>query len=187
MARRIPIASPAFAPPDMPPDELLETLGEAAEEVVAADCASTDAAEVVDPSDGCAWWEGTRVSLRVLDSEESTFLETTLEDNVVEGTVECAASEVVATEVIWDALADSCVGVVSGCCVDLTTGSGATDVLVSCSSAWVDFGSTTGEDLGMGVVVVGAGTGCGLGFSSSELSIVLYPPIFPVKVGDAVT
>ena len=94
----MPIANPAFAPPDIPPDEDFSVTGAAVGELVEADCTlNEDAAELVSSvdEDDVSRRVGTRVSLSDFDVDSAAFLGTGF-DEVLE---EVTASVVVASEV----------------------------------------------------------------------------------------
>lgn len=150
MARRMPIAKPAFAPPDIPPDEDFSATAAAVGELVDADCAlNGDATEVVssvgdEDDDDFTWWVGTSVSLNVVEVDSAASLETDFDEEIEEieevGEVEEETASGVTT---WEVGLEDVVGccVVLGCCVGVdwvccvvwATATGVVEVL-GCSS-----------------------------------------------------
>ena len=141
MARRIPIAKPAFAPPDIPPDEDFSATAAAVGELVDADSAMDGDATEVDRSvgdeddedDDATSWVGTSVSLNVLDVDSAASLETDFDEELEEETATGVTTFEVALAVLLGCVVvlGCWVGVDWVCGVVLATATGVVEVLGS--------------------------------------------------------
>ena len=132
------MAKPAFAPPDIPPDEDFSATAAAAGELVDADSALDRDATEVDTSVGeededVTSWVGTSVSLNGVDVDSAASLETDFDEELEEETAAGVTTfEVALAVLVGCVVVLGCwVGVDWVCCVVLATATGVVEVLGS--------------------------------------------------------